>query len=530
MENREPEKRPSVSIDQGAPIQVLVSSPDAGETEIDLGQVFLNFKNRRRLFGWVLVLCVVVGLSVPLLMYQFSHPMLTVASVVSLDYDILVPDPELEPSDPNYNNPEYMVLAPVSDLTAPDGEPLDLGQVTSSYVLQSALNGMPLSQPITMGALQNNLKVTRILTEDSRRNREVLSTLLENKNTSALTEAQNLTITYQNRFIVSLTNGFGAEDDRVKVELEEGELRQLLDRILTAYNTYMVNTYLDPRLPDDQLSIIDTENLDILESLDQLRDAEKNLYAYCEEKPDNVRAYRSGRTGKSLEDWMEDLDSVTQNNIDYLYSFVYANNVVLDQAAMLNNYRYQLRNAQSELDELNANIAATQEILDSYKNDDVFVSLQESDSSRSTRISTAYYNELTLLQADQFEQAATLKTTIEELNTKIQHLEANASSADQIETAKAELATAIAATQQAYQGIYSHMDEYFASAESAHFVSHSVAQGREDNFLVASAKKMIIGAVAGAVIACGLWFLAALAPEFRKKKDEPGEGKEAARA
>ena len=134
MENREPEKRPSVSIDQGAPIQVLVSSPDAGETEIDLGQVFLNFKNRRRLFGWVLVLCVVVGLSVPLLMYQFSHPMLTVASVVSLDYDILVPDPELKPSDPNYNNPEYMVLAPVSDLTAPDGEPLDLGQVSISML------------------------------------------------------------------------------------------------------------------------------------------------------------------------------------------------------------------------------------------------------------------------------------------------------------------------------------------------------------------------------------------------------------
>ena len=87
-------------------------------------------------------------------------------------------------------------------------------------------------------------------------------------------------------------------------------------------------------------------------------------------------------------------------------------------------------------------------------------------------------------------------------------------------------------TMLAYPGRYLdwHMDEYFASAESANFVSHSVAQGREDNFLVASAKKMIIGAVAGAVIACGLWFLAALAPEFRKKKDEPGEGKEAARA
>ena len=47
---------------------------------------------------------------------------------------------------------------------------------------------------------------------------------------------------------------------------------------------------------------------------------------------------------------------------------------------------------------------------------------------------------------------------------------------------------------------------------------------------------LFIGVVVGAVVACGLWFLAGLAPEFRKHRDEDDApkaekaGKEAAEA
>ena len=57
----------------------------------------------------------------------------------------------------------------------------------------------------------------------------------------------------------------------------------------------------------------------------------------------------------------------------------------------------------------------------------------------------------------------------------------------------------------------------------------SAPQGKLDNFLKANVKKMLIGAVVGAVLACGLWFLAALAPEFRKNRPEEAK-KEAKRA
>ena len=60
------------------------------------------------------------------------------------------------------------------------------------------------------------------------------------------------------------------------------------------------------------------------------------------------------------------------------------------------------------------------------------------------------------------------------------------------------------------------------------YAEHTVPQGRQQNFLAANLKKMIIGALAGAVVACGLWFLAAMAPELRKGRKEDGDGKEAA--
>ena len=79
------------------------------------------------------------------------------------------------------------------------------------------------------------------------------------------------------------------------------------------------------------------------------------------------------------------------------------------------------------------------------------------------------------------------------------------------------------------------MTELFASPLFTTYSEHSAPQGKLDNFVVANWKKMLIGAAAGAVIGAGLWFLAALAPEFRRriKEEDPKvdtEGQEAAQA
>ena len=490
-----------LSVDKDTQINVVVNNPNGDDDTIDLGRVFHNAKLKGRIYAWVLLLCMAAGICASLLMYQVTKAPLTVSSVVTLAYG-------------------------VDDLKAPDGTDLDLNQITSSFVLQEALNGLELSHPLTLSNLRSNIRIDRILTEDSRRQQEVAASMIEDKNNQAYNQVQGIKLTYDNRFVVSLTNGFGEEDSRVKYELTDAELRLVLDRILDAYNSYLVTTYADVKLPDDEISVIDTDSLDILESLDLLRSAIRDLDAYCDEKPDAIKAYRSYRTGRSLNDLMEDLDRVKSVNVDYLYSYVYANSIVRDRASMIINYQYQMRTAQTELDVVNENISTTQTILDNYKNDQIFVSMQESDTSRATQTTTDYYNNLVLQQAGYYERAAELEATIADLQDKINTLTATSESADATQ-AVAELAKATELCQTAYQSIRDQMEEITTSVFYTTYAEHSVAQGKTESFISAAAKKMIIGAIGGIVIACGLWFLSALAPEFRSKKEE-SEEKEAA--
>jgi hypothetical protein len=358
--------------------------------------------------------------------------------------------------------------------------------------------------------------------------------MVEDKNNGAYDQIQSVKMVYDNKFVVRLTNGFapvGAAENAKKLVLEDGEVKLLLDRILSAYNDYLVLTYANVKLPDDELSVIDTENLDLLESLELLQMASDNLYDYCDQKSDTVKAYRSHKDGRSLEDWMKTIRTGREISIDYLYSYVYNNSIVRNKDSMVTSYRYQLRNAQSQLDVVNGNIATVASILENYKNDEIFVSMQESDTAKSTRTTTDYYNELILQQAENYASAAKLETTIADLNDKIANLTADSSkaAAGEADLAAAEesLQQTITSCRAVYEGVKAHMEELIASPFYTTYAEHTEPQDKLQNFISANLKKMIIGAVAGAVIGCGLWFLAALAPEFKKGRKDEDDGKEA---
>lgn len=517
-----------LTIDKDAQINVVVNASDSGEDTINLGNVFHNAKLKSRIFAWVLVLCMVVGLAAPLLLYQFNPPMLTASSVVMLKYDVA--------QEKTVNGRKVIAYSPAEDLTAPDGSgELDLNQITSAYVLQQALEGMELSQPVTLAMLRKNISIERVLTDESRRAQELASKMVADKNNGAYDQIQSVKMVYDNKFVVRLTNGFapvGAAENAKKLVLEDGEVKLLLDRILSAYNDYLVLTYANVKLPDDELSVIDTENLDLLESLELLQTASDNLYDYCDQKSDTVKAYRSHKDGRSLDDWMKTIETGREISIDYLYSYVYNNSIVRNKDSMVTSYRYQLRNAQSQLDVVNDNIATVASILENYKNDEIFVSMQESDTAKSTRTTTDYYNELILQQAENYASAAKLETTIADLNDKITNLTADSSktTAGEADLAAAEesLRQTIASCRAVYEGVKAHMEELITSPFYTTYAEHTEPQDKLQNFISANLKKMIIGAVAGAVIGCGLWFLAALAPEFKKGRKDEDEGKEAA--
>ena len=523
MDNNE-NKVDNLSTEQNRRIQLVVNHSGEDDAAIDLGNVFENIKAKKRVFAWVLVLCLVVGICAPLLLYQFTKSPLTVSSVVTLRYE--APTKVLKEKADGSEGKEWVVpddpdYAPVSDLSAPDGSVLDVNQITSAYVLQTSLDGIELSQPITVAALRANISIQTIMTEDSRRTKEVLTGLAEAKSADAYMQLQNAEIQYQNRFVVSLTNGFskGDESSRNKLELTDAELKALLDRILFVYNDYLVKTYADAKLPSDSFSVIDIQELDVSDSVDQLRAGIQTLYDYCSAKTDTVKEYRSWQTGRSLTDWIETLQTFKSVYVNTLFIQVNGNAITRNKTVLLNSWRYQLRTAQNELDKVNESITETKKILASYKNDEVIISMQDSDTSRSTKAATKYYNELILQQAENYQKAAELKATVADYTDRIARLDEAKETAVSEET-EAELAQAVMLAQEIYKGIRAHMEEVFTSPMYTTLEDHSAPQGKLPNFLKVSMKKMIIGGAAGAIIACGLWFMAALLPEFSKRKKE----------
>ena len=508
MENNNPLPK------ENSQIQLVVNRPESDETTIDLGRVFHNMKVKSRIFAWVLVLCLVAGVAAPILLYQFQKTPLTVTSVVTLRYDV--------PADK------------AGTLVTPDGADLDLTAVTSAPVLQKALENLTLSKPVTIENIRNNMTVTRVLTEESSRTQEILSGLADAKNAEVYNRMEETKLQYQNRFIVSLTNGFGDADSNVKYELKDEELRILLNRILDAYNDTLVRQYADVRLPEDTLSLIDTEELDIPEVLDSLNTALNNMLTYCNEKTDAVKEYRSWQTGMTLNEWMESIRTLKSVSIDYLDAYVYARGIMRDKDAVALTYRYRIRTLQSDLEKIQENIANTETLLKNYRNNEVYVSMQESDSARTTKMTTAYYNNLVLQQQDYYAKAASIRTEMAETQNKLDRL-AGHTWLSEIKDVEKELNNAIESVKNLHENLRAHMTELFESPLYTTYSEHSAPQGKTVNFLKASSKKMIIFGVVGAVAACGLWFLAALAPEFRRNRedDDPkakANGKEAAEA
>ena len=505
-------------LEKDSQINVVVNRSSEAEDAIDLMRVIYNMKAKGRVYAWAVILCMVVGVCAPLLLYQLGKNDLRVASVVTFDYDVIdTTNPLITPSP-----------VPVEDLTAPDGTELDVSQITSSYVLQSALRGVTLSEEITISALRNNISIERMLTEDSRRQQEVAKQMLADKNSAAYAQLQSIKLSYVNQIIVSLSNGFG-EADGDKVYLSDDELRLLLDRILISYNDYLAMTYADLMLPGDEISVIDTDHLDIMESVDLLRQALTNLYDYCDSKSDEIKAYRSYRDGRSLEDLMETLQTARDVNVEYLYSDITASSVAKDREAMIAKYRFQMREAQTKLDVVNEQIAQTAETLKNYKHDQIYVEQQDGEGSKTTKITTEYYNKLILEQAANYENATVLEITIDDLKAKIESLQSETAAVD-TEKAKVELAAAIKICHEVYTQICDQMEEIYGSSFYTTYANRSAAQGKAPGFLAANMKKMIIGAVLGAFLACGLWFVSAFAAEMKRSgkagANEEGESKD----
>jgi hypothetical protein len=60
------------------------------------------------------------------------------------------------------------------------------------------------------------------------------------------------------------------------------------------------------------------------------------------------------------------------------------------------------------------------------------------------------------------------------------------------------------------------------------YLQHSTTSVSSKSFIAGAGKKMVLGGAAGLFIGLGLWFLAALAPEYRSGKKQTRDAEEVA--
>ena len=511
-----------LTIDRESQINLVVNHPAEEEITIDLVQVFRNMKERAHIYIWVTLLFMVLGVCVTYAHYRITKTPEVVYSAVTLTYEI---------DNENSEDPTEPKRIPVSDLTAPDGEgELDLSQITSSTVLLEALNGLDLSTDISLSNLQQNLSIQRVLSEESGRAQEILSSMLENKNEGAYEQMQNMDYTYRNTFVVSLTNGFGEEGSRTKTYLRSDELSLLLERVLDAWNNYLVKTYADLKLPDDAVAAINIEELDIPESVDQIREAILALYSYSDGQPEEVKAYRSFETGDTLTDLMARMQLLIDTEVEYLSAYVFSNGIAVDRVNVIDNYRYRLLVAETELKEINENTEAIKKLLDSYKNDQIFVASTtvegEETSAQTVQTNTAYYNELLEKQVENEKLAAQKRQEIIEYESRIAALNSaeNVVKQSDIAATEEELNALIEKSEEMTREVRDHMSEVFSTDFYNTMAEHSVALGTSVSFLKAASKKLFFGLLTGLLIGLFLWFIDALIPEFTKGRETAEKG------
>lgn len=487
--------------DDNSKVEVVIKRNENEQLdELDLLHIFVNMGRKKRIYAWLIIAGILLGMIVPLLTAEMTERPESVSAMITLNY-------------PGAEN-----------MRTPDGEELDINFISTSYVIQNALNKTRLKTPVSVSAVANNLKLERLLTEDTRQNLEYMKTLME-KNTTSVPDVGSVTYKYENKVILTLSNDFPTGNPGKTVRLDGNELTSLLDNIAEEANDYFFETFSTFVLPEENISNLDMESLDYIEKLDSMLDVLNGLSKFCSNKDNEYYLYRSKLDGMTFKDINDCIKLVKDIDIDYLYAYVYYNCIAIDKLTTITKYEYALRNADQALKVLKENIDTNANVIANYKNENILVASQEGTTTKISSSVTDYYNELIVKQSEYYIDKADTQTTIDNLNNKIKGFNTSQSTTKQIDYVKDEIDSIYNMCCELYRITFEHakeiIDSDFYRNEFITIIgSQYVGEGFFNPALI---KKILIGAAVGAVLAVVVWCFDGLVMEFKlsnKKKEE----------
>ena len=482
--------------DRGQKVEVILNHQGEMGGEISLARVFSNMAKKKKIYLRVLAILLILGLILPMLAAEINTKAPSTQAVVQLKYTQI--DPE----------------------TGKDADPQPIR--FSSYVLQEALNNTQLSTAVSITNVESNLKVEQLLTAETRQRLEILERQIA-ASASTVAQATSITLNYDNTFIITLANGFGAADSANKTYLTTAEIQDLLNNIIKSYNNQLYKNLSDFVLPKSDMASLKSNDLDFLENLDIIKSSISALKDYCDARAVQYPDYRSPRTGLSFADLSDTISTINDIDISYLYSYIMYNGITKDQPSLINKYNYTLRTAKLDLADVNSRIEGNNQIIENYKNQSIHVIGGEEQSSRQLSITTEYYNNLVLSQTELFDKKSQLESQIADLENRIKVFDGTASSKE-VEAVRKEYERVYEDAMSVQELVLTQAEELLASDTIRNsYLTATTAQSRSSGFFSSSnIKRAVIGGVAGAVIALAAWFVSGFAAELRREDRENG--------
>ena len=176
MAKKDETKLPNDDLDlvqDSKKIDLYINNQDDQEQGISIMNVFSTLGKRFKIFIWVIIIGLLAGLLAPTLMYTFKDKKESAVAVLGFDY------------------------AGAAAEKAPDGSALDVTILKSPYVIENALNNVTLSKKVSTASVQANIVISRPLTDETKRQQEIIQELKEAKHNDYAEMVKNFVLRYR---------------------------------------------------------------------------------------------------------------------------------------------------------------------------------------------------------------------------------------------------------------------------------------------------------------------------------------------
>ena len=478
------------SLADSKKIDLFINDQEDQEQGISIMNVFSTLGKRFHLYLWVILIGLLAGLLVPTLIYTFKDKKDSAVAILGLDY------PNAEAG------------------LAPDGSKLDISAIKSSYVIENALNNVTLSKKVTTAQVQSNLVITGILTDETKQTLDILDDLKEAKNNDYSKILQNLELKYRAQYIISINSVF--KDGSKKFTVPSEDLNKLLNAITTSYSDYFIETYQSKDLPGNHLEAINAEALDYLDILDEINNALIYLEDYCLDHVNTVANFRS-TDGISFSDLASQIAMFRNGQIDYIYSYVYLNNVSKNKDLQITRYQYQKRQAELSLQEINANITDLESAINTYQFSITKVPAPDGTSWTEIEVKDDDYNTLVNRLTALNEEKSSLVERIAVLDDRIAKLSGPDATEEQKTNTEKYVNNALETSKEIYALVNKNAKELFASNAYQNKYMHTIVTSNTEKFSD-NLKMFLIGAGVGLGVGLIMWIADGFIVEFKEVK------------